>query len=210
MKCKRCLLLAGLVLLALSCGSVQAGPYVGVYVGGPYYYRPYYRGYYYYPPVVPYYVAPPVVVQSGPIITTTPIPPGSSPFAQQQQQTEQVPPPRILETRGDEIDRLLGQLSNPDDKVRADVAMQLGRMKARRAEESLEQVLTADRSADVRDAAARALGLIGIPASVPALQRAAQNDDDRGVRSSSQYAIDVIRSRFVTVWLFPKRSQLMG
>ena len=126
MSCKRCLFLAGLVLLALPCGSIQAGPYVGVYVGGPYYYRPYpyYGGYYYYRPVVPLYVAPPVVVQPGPIITTTPVPPGSSPLLQQQ--TEPLQPPRNLETRGDEIDRLLGQLSNPDDKVRADVAMQAG------------------------------------------------------------------------------------
>ena len=172
MTCKRCLFLAGLVLLALPCGSVQAGPFVGVYVGGPYY-RPYYGGYYYYyRPVVPLYVAPPppVVVQPGPIISTTPIPPGSSPYIQPAPET--VPLPRVLETRGDEIDRLVGQLSNPDDKVRADVAMQLGRMKARRAEDALERVLVADRSPDVRDAAARALGLLGMQASVPALQRA--------------------------------------
>ena len=195
MSYKRWLFLAGLVLLALPCGSVQAGPYVGVYVGRPYYYRPYYGGYYYYPPVVPLYVAPPpVVVQPGPIISTTPVLPGSSPYIQPPT-TEQLQPPRLQETRGDEIDRLLGQLSNPDERVRADVAIQLGRMKARRAEESLEQVLTADRSADVRDAAARALGLIGMPVSVPALQRAAQNDDDRGVRNSAQFAIDVIRNR---------------
>jgi hypothetical protein len=196
MSCKRCLVLAGLALLALPWGTAQAGGPrigVGVYVGGPYYYGPYWGGYYYYRPVVPVYVAPPpVVVQPGPIVTTTPLPPGSSVYPQPQ---ADLPPPRILETRGDEIDRLLGQLGNPDDAVRADVAIRLGRMRARRAAEPLEHLLASDRSADVRDAAARALGLIGMQASLPALQRAAQSDDDRGVRSSSQFAVDVIRSR---------------
>jgi hypothetical protein len=196
MTCKRCLLLAGLALLALPCANVQAGPFVGVYVGGPYYYRPYYGGYYYYPPAVPVYVAPapPAPATPGTIISTTPSAPLTVPNGY-------VPPPPPdapvgrLETRGDEIDRLVGQLSNPDDKVRSDTALQLGRMKARRASGALEQVLGSDRSADVRDAAARALGLIGMPASVPALQRAVQTDDDKGVRTSAQYAIDVIRTR---------------
>ena len=201
MSCKRCLVLAGLALLAVPWGTAQAGPRfgVGVYVGGPYYYGPYWGGYYYYPPVAPVYVAPrPVVVQAvppvetipGPSISTTPVPPGSPTAA-----PTDVPPPRAVETRLDEIDRLLGQLSNPDDKVRADVAIRLGRMKAWRAAESLEGVLASDRSPEVRDAAARALGLIGAPASIAALQRAAQSDDDRGVRSSAQFAVEVIRSR---------------
>jgi hypothetical protein len=204
MRWKRRLLLAGLVLLVLPWGSSQAGPFVGVYVGGPYYrpYRYYYGGpyYYYYPPTVPLYVAPPppVVVQPaapqaevipGPIISTTP---SAVPSAAAQ---SDLPPPRTIETRVDEIDRLIQHLSNPDDKVRADVAIRLGRMKARRAEDSLERVLASDRSADVRDAAARALGLIGMPASLPALQRAAQADEDRGVRNSAQFAVDVIRGR---------------
>ena len=199
MTCKRCLFLAGLALLALPCANVQAGPFVGVYVGGPYYYRPYYGGYYYYPPpavyVAPVAPAPAVPVTPGPIISTTP----GAPAVPNGYVTPLTPPPDPpavrLETRGDEIDRLVGQLSNPDDKVRADSALQLGRMKARRASETLERVLGSDRSADVRDAAARALGLIGMPASLPALQRAAQNDDDRGVRTSAQFAIDVIRTR---------------
>ncbi len=197
MSYKRWLFLAGLVLLALPCGSAQAGPYVGVYVGRPYYYRPYYGGYYYYPPVVPLYVAR-RAAGCGAVGTDhfdDPCPAWQ--FAVHPTAHNGTTATAALsgDAHGDEIDRLLGQLSNPDEKVRADVAMQLGRMKARRAEESLEQVLTADRSADVRDAAARALGLIGMPVSVPALQRAAQNDDDRGVRNSAQFAIDVIRNR---------------
>ncbi len=202
MNCKRCLVLAGLALLALPWATAQAGPRigVGVYVGGPYYYGPYYGGYYYYRPYVPVYVAPAptIVVQSStppaaaPLISTTPIPPGTSTVIQP---TTLPPPQTAIETRGDEIDRLLSQLGNPDEKVRADVAIRLGRMRARRAAEPLEGVLASDKSAEVRDASARALGLIGAPASLAALQRAAQGDDDRGVRSSAQFAVDVIRSR---------------
>jgi hypothetical protein len=202
MSCKRCLVLAGLALLALPWGTAQAGgPHigVGVYIGGPYYYRPYWGGYYYYRPVVPVYVAPaPVIVQPAPVVETVPGPVISTTpavvTAPATAQTE-LPPPRTIETRGDEIDRLLQHLSNPDDKVRADVAIRLGRLKARRASEPLERLLASDRSPEVRDAAARALGLIGMPASLPALQHAAQSDDDRGVRSSAQFAVDVIRSR---------------
>ena len=178
--------------------SAHAGPYVGVYIGGPYY-RPYWGGpYYYYRPVVPLYVAPPIVVQPapvvpGPAISTTPPTTATLPYLSPPQTG--LNPPRMLETRGDEIDRLLDNLFNQDEKVRADAAIQLGRMKARRAAEPLERVLTTDRSAEVREAAARGLGLIGAPASVRALQRAAQNDEDRGVRNSAQFAVDVIRGR---------------
>jgi hypothetical protein len=197
MNAKRFLLVAALLLLAVPGGSVRAGGVgVGVYIGGPYYYRPYYyRPYYYYYPPTPIVVAPapaPVVVQ--PPATQAPatatieaVPAPSSPG--------ELPLPRPAETRGEEIDQLLQHLKNPDDKVRADVAIRLGRLKARRAAEPLEKVLATDRSPDVRDAAARALGLIGMPASIPALQHAAQSDDDRGVRASAQFAVDVIRSR---------------
>jgi HEAT repeats len=200
MSCKRFLLLAGLVLLALPGANAQAGPFVGVYVGGPYYYRPYWGGYYYYyppPAVVVQPAPPPVVVQPAapptPTLETVPPPqsgassPGGSDFS--------TPRPVIIETRGNEIEQSLRDLSNPDPKVRADAAIRLGRLKARRAAEPLERMLASDHSPEVRDASARALGLIGLHASVPALQRAAQIDDDRGVRSSAQFAIDVIRSR---------------
>jgi HEAT repeat protein len=46
----------------------------------------------------------------------------------------------------------------------------------------------------VREAAARALGLIGAPTALSALQYAAQADDDRDVRHSASFAADVIRS----------------
>jgi HEAT repeat protein len=46
----------------------------------------------------------------------------------------------------------------------------------------------------VRDAAARALGLIGSPASLDALQRAAGGDADRDVRRSASFAAEIIRA----------------
>ena len=85
-------------------------------------------------------------------------------------------------------------LDNADDHVRADAAVQLGRMKASRAVQPLMRLLAGDRSASVREAAARALGLIGDTATLPALQRAAQADDDHDVRHSAQFAAEGIRS----------------
>ena len=55
-------------------------------------------------------------------------------------------------------------------------------------------MLAADRSAAVREAAARGLGLIGSSDALPALQRAAQADDNRDVRHSAQFAAEGIRS----------------
>jgi HEAT repeat protein len=46
----------------------------------------------------------------------------------------------------------------------------------------------------VREAAARALGLIALPGSLEALQHAAQADEDRDVRRSAAFAADVIRA----------------
>jgi HEAT repeat protein len=47
----------------------------------------------------------------------------------------------------------------------------------------------------VRESAARALGLIASTKGLPALQRAAQVDEDRDVRRSAQFAIEVIQSK---------------
>jgi hypothetical protein len=197
MNAKRLLLLAGVALLALPAATAHAGVGVGVSIGFPYYYRPYcYHPYYYYRPVVPVYVAPPVVVQPVPVVETVLVQP--VPAVQSSQLTpapQAVQPASRVESRGDEIERLMQHLSNPDDKVRADVAIQLGRLKARRASEPLERVLASDRSPEVRDAAARALGLISLPASLPALEHAAQADADGTVRSSARFAVDVIRHR---------------
>jgi HEAT repeat protein len=85
-------------------------------------------------------------------------------------------------------------LSSPDERVRAEAMVQLGRLKAPRAVEPLTQALGSDRSPLVREAAARGLGLIAAPSSLPALQRAAQSDDDRDVRHSAAFAAEVIRA----------------
>jgi HEAT repeat protein len=73
--------------------------------------------------------------------------------------------------------------------------VQLGRLRATQAVEPITRLLSSDRSPVVREAAARGLGLIGSPASLPALQQAAQADQDREVRASARFAVDVIQSR---------------
>jgi hypothetical protein len=202
MTCKRFVILAALLVLAVSCPAAHGhggGIGVGVYIGGPAYYypRPYWGPYYYYRPVVPVYVAPPpVIVQPAPApVVVQPATPVVEAQPTPSLQTVPVQPATRVETRADEIDQWMQQLSNPDDKARADAAIRLGRLKARRAAEPLERMVLSDPSADVRDAAARGLGLIGMPASVRALQQAAQVDNDRGVRASAQFAIEVIRNR---------------
>jgi HEAT repeat protein len=109
------------------------------------------------------------------------------------------PPPQAsaytpVAARQDEVDGYLQQLANGDDRGRADAAIRLGRLHAARAVEALTRSLEQDRCPAVRDAAARALGLIASPSSLGALQRAAQADDDRDVRHSAGFAAEVIRA----------------
>jgi HEAT repeat protein len=92
-----------------------------------------------------------------------------------------------------DADRLLQQLTNADERVRADCVMQLGRLKVVKAVDPLAATLAGDRSPTVREAAARALGLIGSPKALTALQNAALADGDRDVRHSAQFAMDVIQ-----------------
>jgi HEAT repeat protein len=73
--------------------------------------------------------------------------------------------------------------------------MSLGRLKAERAVDPLAATLAGDRSPAVRDAAARALGLVGSPRGLTALKYAAQADSDRDVRHSAQFAVEIIQSR---------------
>ncbi|HBI46810.1 MAG TPA: hypothetical protein DDY78_28745 [Planctomycetales bacterium] len=196
---------AALILASLPFSAAQAHvgfgvginlgvPFYGGYGGyggyGPYCYRPY--PYYYYRPY-PVYVAPPaVILQPAPIYQSAPVvrPAYSSPV-------ESAPPPLAVQqtdARQDEVEQQLQSLNGPEDHVRAEAAVQLGRLKAARAVQALSQLLSGDRSATVREAAARALGLIEAPAALPALQRAAQADDDRDVRHSAQFAAEGIRS----------------
>jgi hypothetical protein len=201
------------VLLALSLLIVPAAAQahgfwtVGINVGFPVCYRPWCGyGYYGYPCYRPYpvYVAPPpIYVAPAPVVQTAPVtlpayPTPVYPSAQANQvvpaaqtaQTDPVP----AEARQSEITRLVRDLGDPNENVRADSAMQLGRMKATRAIDPVAARLAGDKSPLVRDAAARALGLMGSSKSLPALTRAALDDTDRDVRRSAQFSKDVIQT----------------
>lgn len=179
------------------CGGCgRGGLSIGIGIGAPYY-RPWYPYYGYgYPYGYPYpvYVAPPpVIVQPAPIIQQAPV--------AQPAPAYQAPAPTPLTSRSAPaaepagVDHHLQMLANSDDNVRAESVIELGRMKARRAVDPLAATLSGDRSPMVRETAARALGLIGSPQALPALQHAAQADSDRDVRRSAQFAVEVIQSR---------------
>jgi hypothetical protein len=94
-----------------------------------------------------------------------------------------------------EITRNLQLLADPDEGVRMNAVIQLGRLKAHRAIDPIAATLAGDRSPAVREAAARSLGLIGVPKGLPALQRAARMDGDHDVRRSAQFSIEIIQAR---------------
>jgi HEAT repeat protein len=99
------------------------------------------------------------------------------------------------DSRARDIDGYLHALNAPDEKQRIEAMMQLGRLRAEQSVDVLSGMLSNDRSPAVREAAARALGLVGSPRALNALQHAAQSDDESTVRNSASYAADVIRSR---------------
>jgi HEAT repeat protein len=88
----------------------------------------------------------------------------------------------------------LQRLRSGDENARRDAAMELGRAKASQAIDALTTMLASDQSPAVRDAAARALGLIASPRSLTPLIHAAQADNDRDVRHSAQFAVEIIRT----------------
>jgi hypothetical protein len=188
------------LVLAVAAAAVEAGPPVrigiGIGLGFPYYYRPYYPYYYGYPypyvvpaPVV--YQSPPIVVQPGTVVGTTPAPSYSSPSFSAPEPTALGPANPNAQTN---FEFHLSRLSNPDEALRRESVMELGRTRNDRAVDPLAATLAGDKSASVRDAAARALGLIGAPRSLTALIQAAQADNDRDVRHSAQFAVEIIRS----------------
>jgi hypothetical protein len=199
-----------LALLALLClpWAVQAhgGLAIGINFGVPCYYRQYWGGYYYYRPYAVYVDAPPVVLQPAPVVAQSPTAPAPAPATASAPAPEQLRPvptptptaaPAATTAGGeprDQIDQYLRQMSSADEHIRAGAMVQLGRIKAQRAVEPISQALANDPSPAAREAAARALGLIGSSASLAALQRAAQADDDREVRHSAQFAAEVIRA----------------
>jgi hypothetical protein len=182
----RRVLLAGIA--ACACWSSTAGRSeagrgfvtVGVGIGGPVYYRPYWYGPgpyyygYYYP--YPAYAAP---VGAQPVSTYVPVtPPVAAPADPNTQQA---------------VANYLAALRSPDERVRLDSVTQLGRMRAREAIDPLAATLAGDLSPRVREAAARALGLIGTTQAAPALQRAVQMDCDPSVRQSAQFSLDAVQ-----------------
>jgi hypothetical protein len=176
--------------------AAQAGWGVGIRIGVPVYAPPCY----YYRPYPVYYVPPPVVVQPVPAPVLVPAPVAAQPVypapavqPASQAQTAAAPP-QVVAVSATDVNRHLQLLADPDERVRADSVMQLGRAKVTQAVDPLAATLAGDRSPAVREAAARALGLIGSPKALTALQNAALADSDRDVRHSAQFAMDVIQA----------------
>ena len=172
--------------------SIRIGP-PGHYGHGHYHYHPYpYRYAHPYPYLYPYAYAPAVVV-----VGSSPAP---APVLVETAPTVQAVPasaPSIIPVNNyapTRMDTLLQQLSDPSETVRRDAAMDLGRMKAQRAVDPLMTMLAKDSSPLARDGAARALGLIGSSRSLTSLIYAAQADNDRDVRHSAQFAVEIIRT----------------
>ena len=108
----------------------------------------------------------------------------------------ELPPPRRLEeAQLMSYQSQIGQLTNPDERVRLDAVSQLGKTKSPKAVDPLAATLAGDPSANVRDAAAKALGIIGSPNAMPALRRAAQQDGSDHVRRTAKFSIEIIQSR---------------
>jgi hypothetical protein len=209
------LIFASLALAAVTTTSAEAGVRIGIGVGIgiPCYpcYRPYYYGY---PYPYPYYAPGAVIVAGPPAVVAAPAPAAvvvgsaaSPPPAVPAPPTAPAPapvpeamaaslPPLTPVARGarPSLGADLGALNDPDAKARAEASIHLGRLKDDRAVQPLVRTLQEDASPAVREAAARGLGLIASPASLSALQNAAQSDDDRDVRRSASFAAEIIRA----------------
>lgn len=196
MSLRRSLLIAVGLVLGLATPVARAGHGhwgVGVHIGAPLYFHPWYPSCDYYYSPYPVYAAPaPVVVQPAPVVQPMPV-------AQAVPQPAPVVRPAYATQAADaaraDISRNLSLLNDPSENTRAECVLQLGRLHAEQAVDPVAATLAGDRSPLVREAAARALGLIGSPRALPALQRAAQADADRDVRHSAQFAMDVIQAR---------------
>ena len=201
-----------LLVLGLSPFAQNAQAYVGVRIGiglplyvgpGPYYYGgyPYAYPYYYAPPA--YVVPGPVVYQTAPPTTVVRSAPGETVAAPAPQPTpvaSATPLPSVTNVvpvsnqTTPQINALMQQLCDANETVRRDAAIELGRQKAQGAIDALMHTLAKDGSPIAREGAARGLGLIAAPRSLNALIYAAQADNDREVRHSCQFAVEVIRS----------------
>jgi hypothetical protein len=184
-----------LIPQAQACAGVRLG--IGLNFALPLYYPAWNWGPYYYPYRPVYYVPPPVVVQPAPVyVQAAPAAPPVYPAPA----SETLPPPRAgaparsgTARAEPEIDWNLQRLADSDERVRAASAVQLGRFRAYQATDSLTAMLASDRSASVREAAVRALAMIGSPRALPALRQAASADSDPEVRHTAQFAVDIMQ-----------------
>jgi hypothetical protein len=180
--------LAAFVPQAEARGVIGIGINVGVpicprpYWGG--YYYPYYRPYPVYVAPAPVYVAPPPVYVEQPVLVR----PAPVPVVQPSGA------PQVVKAGDGQAQRLIPQLFDQQETVRSEAALELGRMRNQQAVDPLITLVSTDRSPLVREAAARALGLIGSEKGLTALQNAAQGDNDRDVRRSAQFAAEVIQT----------------
>jgi hypothetical protein len=197
--------------LTVAAAAAEAGWSVGIGVGWPGWYGPYYgcRPHYWYPgpvfvvaPPPPVYVAPATVVQPAvvqpPYSAPPPAPipaPAPTPAPEPSPTTPLPAPRRAPEAQLTSFNGYLRSLRDADEHVRLEAVTQLGRMKSQRAIDPLAATLAGDSSAAVREAAAKALGLIGSPAALPALNRAAQADVDRDVRHTARFAAEIIQAK---------------
>jgi hypothetical protein len=195
-------LLVVVLILAAPCLSAQAGFRLGIGIGIPIGPAPCYYGYPYYAPY-PVYAAPVVVQQpvyqvaptAPAAVSAAPAQPAPAPVSPQAAALSSPVPSTIqLAGREDGGEIALQQLQSADERTRTAAALQLGRLRAFRSVDTLGRTLRSDPSPAVRDAAARALGLIGSSSALPALDEAAQADDNRDVRRSASFASEVIRA----------------
>jgi hypothetical protein len=190
---------AVLVVPLLACATAEAGRggwSIAVGVGAPAYPRPHCcHDYYYYPRHSFLYVRPAPVFVPVPAVEPPPV------VYPTYRQPETAPRPTPLPPEADpgQANQYLRRLADPDEKARAEAAVQLGRMGVARAVDPLAATLAGDRSPQVREAAARALGLIGSPRAMPALRRASQADASQDVRQSALFSIEVIQASSPTV-----------
>src|SRR5205807_9862880 len=126
----------------------------------------------------PVYYAAPVVVQPAPVFVPQPVVVQPAPVVQQAVTPTVAPPPAntVVATfqpaemkKSGEVSQLLQLLNDPDEKIRSESVIQLGRLKADPAVDPLCATLAGDKSPLVRDSAAKALGLIGAPRALTAL-----------------------------------------
>lgn len=188
---------AAALTLEFLASEASAGPpprsnwSIGVNIGGPPVYRPYpyYRPHYHYHYPHYYYVEPrPVIIEPAPVVIQQPVvvtQPRQTIVAQPQPTTTFEATPTMQTVNATAADAHLNNLRHPDEAVRRNSVLELGRMKAYQAVQPLTATLAGDQSPSVREAAARALGLIGSPQALTALTHAGQADTDRDVRHSA-------------------------